>query len=568
MIFVFLSQPSAAQLVPCAGVYPTYTAASFPVGSIAEDVVVNTDMMMYSNGTDMIKAIAYSKRNYAPAWSGDEAHVFVEDWAGNSVTINLAPGASRADVALADWKNASIPLPPGAPINYRLVVAYQVSTLAYFDIWQINDCGTPSMSATKTFTQLLSKTPGRYCDTFHNGPHIDTWTDVINKNAANNEPSVHKFAIVWTEGPIVAINPLPYPPPAVTTVIAADTLLYYINDLDAFSPLVFPVNLGGGAQMPDVACLADLITHNEYLEIAYTNFSRGDMLYHLEYPLASPPVPTSSSTSTLAVKLDSGQVFRFPRIEALSNWWSKLTYTKWQITTIKGGFPTGLPSPAFSNQAVSYDNTGTSHWLSNGYLGEQVISPCVAAGSGIDPASGGGGGLWSNRYFSGFFPWTSDHVLTRTIHFATHILDPQWWEVNAAPFSYPWDAARSFHISTCSNSLLHLLSAWYDGGSVLYKTSLTTAPLAFKQPTLSTSTTPLPTIKYRLSPNPATSTIMLDNVEKNSEYLIQDFIGKTVAEGYLTLNNTIDISSLLPGQYAITIVKLNGHADQIKFVKQ
>jgi hypothetical protein len=124
-----------------------------------EDVTVNCDMLEVP-GNGMVKAIVWSRNRYPDAW------LYVEDYNGNTATVNIAggSGAMMPDVALAYGINV-----PGVT-GFEVLIVYRIGTNAYLDIYDLTNVGTTSFGLSAASSTLLTTT----CSDW---PHIDAYAD-------------------------------------------------------------------------------------------------------------------------------------------------------------------------------------------------------------------------------------------------------------------------------------------------------------------------------------------------------------------------------------------------------
>jgi hypothetical protein len=174
-----------------------------------------------------------------------------------------------------------------------------------------------------------------------------------------------------------------------------------------------------------------------------------------------------------------------------------------------------------------------------------------------------GTAIYADSYLMGFFPRTGPDVFVRAKNVGTlATMYPQWWQVNSSPVNYNWDAARSFHISTTSNNGLDFLAAWYDGNSVVYKTTLNNTTPMFRTLKIPTSSN-VAVVPY---PNPATNQIVLKGAE-SQEYKLRDMTGRIFGNGTITTNGEISLASLSVGTYTLQVNFKDGNNQVFKIQK-
>src|SRR5690606_32177915 len=148
----------------------------------------------------------------------------------------------------------------------------------------------------------------------------------------------------------------------------------------------------------------------------------------------------------------------------------------------------------------------------------------------------------------GFFPWADSGIYARRVSAFSVMVTPSapWpsvYKVNNVDMAYPWDIARYYALSNCSNTGQDLMSAWYNGTDIVYKISNNN--MAFK----STIATTIINGKAGVSihPNPAKGILNVHGTIGMS-FMITDITGRTMISGKLhSANEVIDISSLTPG---------------------
>ncbi|MBS1614531.1 MAG: T9SS type A sorting domain-containing protein [Bacteroidetes bacterium] len=554
--------PADAQLVPCAGVVPAVMANPFS-GTYWNDVVVNCDMLQVDPQGNTIKAIAYGRRAFygSPGLPSAEAHIYCADWAGNNLTINLPTDAYKPDLAIGDTVDNN------GTVAYRVAVVYQIKYNVFVDVWQLDNAGTPAFSATNVLSQFQMNTPSHYADTFHVDPHIDMWSDAVNLNPATGLPTMHQFAVVWSE------DPAPYPYTLPKTDIDASELHYRVGDINSPAtnwnlPLLKPSpSLGGDAYAPDVACLTDVNTGKQMMELVFIKPipTLGDV-YQTEFDFTANGgsfTPAPITAPPVATLLGNGHFS--PRIEAMSQYDASSGMLKWQAVVGTGGFPAMPPSSGLVYHVLGFNSASVMDDLSGSmpmFPYDDAKSPCVAAG--ISPLYSSD--LGNTQYTTSFHLWGGTDLYHRSIDPFTGLTDSRWWQVLDAsiPDNYHWDASRSTAISNCSNSGLNLLTAWYDATNIMYKESPNS--MVFKNsPTM--VHTPSGRGDIEAWPNPATDVLYLNNT-RAIHYSLADMTGRRLMEGNGHASARLDISSMAKGLYLLTVAPAEGNTQTLKIVKQ
>ena len=313
-------------------------------------------------------------------------------------------------------------------------------------------------------------------------------------------------------------------------------------------------SLDNNAYYPDVACLTDNSsgTPVQMAEISYIG-AGGLML--AEYNYTTPPVPSWLPILS-ATTLDAGTHF-LPRIEAMSQYdaFASPYAAKYQVVSAKT--VTGLFT---TQQAWGYNDIAAPTWLSDMYVlnsDSDCKSPCVAAG--IGPAFSSD--IGNQQYTVGFFPRSKTEIIERIVDPFTGATNSRWWEANCTPVNYSWDAARSMSVSNCSNSGFNLLTAWFDGTTILYKESPNT--MAFKTTGLGQAAAGA----ISAYPNPVGGLLHIDGVAGN-RFCITDVTGKGLIQGKISPGGTVDLRHLQPGMYLLRLTGENSPLISLKFIKE
>jgi hypothetical protein len=548
--------------VPVTGAVPLNMAN--PISAVLDnDVTVNCDMMQVDQQGNTIKAIAYGRRYFWGAPSlAPEAHIYCADWAGNNLTINLPIDADKPDVAIGDTVDNN------GTVAYRVAVVYQVNYDVFVDVWQLDNAGTPAFSATNVLSMKQMNKSGYYADTFHTDPHIDMWSDAVNLNPATGLPTMHQFAVIWSQDPAL----WPYSPPHGTDIDASE-LNYLVGDINnpagSFNG-ASGISLGNTAYMPDVACLTDVRSGDQKMEITFTvPFSPplGSQVFQTEFNYtlnggSSTPSPITAPPTASMLGLGHFS----PRIEAMSQYDPGAGIVQWQIAVTGGTFAVPPPGAGTCSHVLGYNSAGVVDDLSGSSWilpGEDAKSPCVAAG--VSPSFSSD--LGNQQYTASFHPWRLSNFYERSIDPFTGLTDVRWWEVvdsTANPDTYHWDVSRSTAISNCSNSGLNLLTAWYDGTNIVYKESPNS--MVFKtSPTV--VHTPAGGSGFQAWPNPATDVLYLKGPQAG-HYSLTDMAGKVLLQGACKAEAMVSLRGLANGLYLLSYKDAQGKTENLKIVKQ
>jgi hypothetical protein len=540
--------------VPCAGSVPEVAAAYFP-STYYEDVVVNADMLQVGTNGETLKAIAYGRRvdPNTPGSSAD-AWVYAEDYGGNSCNFQLMmPNACEPDIALgaADAQNGSA---------YRAIIVYKSNNDLYADIWELDDVGLPGFHAVNlaVFGPLNNSGSGYLMDDYHNDPHVDMWSDTTQLDPATGLPTMHQFAIVWTEGlrkwpwcvPPSMINGSPwYPSPLPVT---ADVLKIATGDILTLS-INPPVPLDTSAYSPDVACVYDHTDPTSPLkaEIVQSGNCSGRFEV-LEYDVAS---KTATSVAAPAFGAFS------PRIEAMSQYYGGQDY-KWMVSATVSSVGMS-PQQQVWNFYPTSSGLGQS-WASGMYplpSDSDIKAPCVAAG--VSPYFSSD--IGNQQYTIGFYPRTKTDLTEIAWTTNAGLVSNNYYIPNCLPVNYHWDAARSMAVTNCSNSGLDLLTAWYDGASIIYKHSPNA--MVFRPGHTTGISTAGGATRVTAYPNPASDLLHLRGATAGAGYQLTDLSGRTVQNGTVGKEQTIAVQGLAPGSYLLRLSE-GGNSQTIRFTKQ
>ena len=135
-------------------------------------------------------------------------------------------------------------------------------------------------------------------------------------------------------------------------------------------------------------------------------------------------------------------------------------------------------------------------------------------------------------------------------------------QVDNNSVNYDWDVNRIYAVSTSSNSGFNILSAYYDGGNILYKES----PNSWVYKPGSTGIQETSHSKIGLYPNPANDKLFITRAPKAS-YEISDVTGKVVGMGK-NQSIGIDVAELPSGLYFIKVIQEDKAVTSLKFAKK
>ena len=468
---------------------------------------------------------------------------YVEDYAGHSAVVPLPFRAMQPDIVLANSPDIS-----GNPGYQALVVYYEGTNSsftgdAYLEIYDLVNVGLP------TFTPVLRGTRIRLTNFCNGFPHIDMFSDA--NNPVNGLPGLHKFAIVYAENG------------------ASGDLMLCVNEVNTPTASI-PYIIGTNAYMPDLACLTDVGTGAEYVELAFgqgfgTPFMTtiGGALYWAEYDLSWIP----GSTITPAM-LDPRSTYA-PKIEAMSQFDRTSGAARWQIAV---SIATVAGRQVLGYNDLTVGGTDMSSLLAVLYpvppwTGYQAMGACVAAG--IHPSYSPN--IGNQQYTVGFYPWQHDSIYARDVSAMTGtLLTPvQCYQINSvgAPLDYNWDLNQSLAVSNCSNSGRDLLSAWCDGANMVYKYSSPNV-MAFK-PGRSTSVNLAGNARSGGAPypNPVKDMLFVSG-SGQSDYTVIDIAGRVLLRGTCAAAGPIDVSRLHPGIYLLRTSKHGNPLESVKFTKE
>ncbi len=500
--------------------------------------VINCDML-HRGGNDVLKAITWDNGTRPPLPGGtlscanaapgtNQAYVFVEDWVGNQLTFALPANSKQPDIVLADDMQN-----PG--VDYFIGVVYvtgqnlftttspiytQIGQTINLDVYRLKNAGTAGMAAILHYSYNVLNSINLFDLVAHQGhPHIDMWSDV--GNPINGLPSMHRYAISWTQNDINGNS----------------VARYFYDEIANIPPSPLPFfNLPVKAYMADVACHTTP-DGDEIINIA-TSDNSGKRLYYNA-------INTTLGTISTPLLLDTN-VAIFPRIEAMSQ--AQPGLVTWQVVA-------SIHNPFFipNYQVFSYNdlNVGAPEWLSDSNVlgfNTDYKAAAVAAGTGMSIS----GDIGNTQYTTGFYDWfTKQNIYSRAIDVNSGwTVDPNFYQVNNKPlFNVTWDIPHIYAVSNCSNSGYGLLSAYTTDkstGGVIYKYSGNI--FQYKPTTIKPIDTKLQWVLY---PNPATSQLQITGLKTVTNYTISSMIGTKLQSGN-TLGS-IDIASLPSGIYSLIL---------------
>jgi hypothetical protein len=402
----------------------------------------------------------------------------------------------------------------------------QVNYITYYSWYYVNGVGGP-LSVTYAGTIPLSGAFGQ-----SKYPHIDAFAD--HKNLTGGLPSMYDFAATWEE----------ITPTGIITVGAIGSI-----ENPTFVP-TYPISTGSPHnEMPDVACITDVTTGARTALFAYNHQWTTE---YSEFDVASSTVTFSTMYSTASRRV---------RIEAMNLYTGNPSFTKYQIAAENWSYsdvecannnyyPTVWGAP-LTNANASLFPTASAY-----------ASPAVAAGIGIvGLPSNIGNQVYSigmNIVGTGNFYGRQIDVISGTFPGTPGGNDYYAINQNPIPAAY-----YPLALSSSSNSGYDLLSAWFDGNSIMHKFS--NNMFAFKNAT-GVSTVGQEAI-FTLSPNPAQNEITIKGNSK-ANYMIKDITGRMISQGKLNgYATSVDISTLSKGLYLINVYE-NGQMHASKFVKE
>lgn len=197
----------------------------------------------------------------------------------------------------------------------------------------------------------------------------------------------------------------------------------------------------------------------------------------------------------------------------------------------------------------------------------QTISDAT---EGLGPLGPTTGNLCNQAFVVNYFK-AADNVYSTDLDMITGAWSGSIYRVNMGAINHPVTFPKFVAVSSCSNSGLNLLSAWYDGsgsclnpgnGQILYKESPGNT-MNFKTTDVIDISATMPS----LYPNPTKDRLHISGLERSKEtgYKVQDVSGRMVQQGIYT-SNGIETATLSAGLYVLQTSK-GGKVYHLKFTK-
>lgn len=275
------------------------------------------------------------------------------------------------------------------------------------------------------------------------------------------------------------------------------------------------------------------------------------------------PKATASFPAGNLVTLNNTDAPKVTRVEAMNQYdLSSGTVSKWVVAA-------SMPSSTvFPWEVWSYEDLGNTNPLSTNYSGStaDLVSPAVAAG--VSPMLSGN--IGNTQYTTGYYPrdynnlGAYQNIWSRSVDVYTGAMSSSELQVDNSSVNYDWDVNRIYAVSNCSNSGFNILSAYFNGGDIVYKESPNS--FVYKQSSTTTVKTIASLRKDMIYPNPAFGRLYVAN-GKNRQYSIADITGKMLLSGSYN-SNGIDVSSLTTGFYVLRLTDEHGSVTSVKFTKQ
>ena len=439
MGFLFVStMPVSATINYVPGCWNTNTFVTALTATTSEKMVTNSDMMRDPAGNIKTVAWSFNQGGFGMTpWA--YGAVYVEDYSGHSYSISLPSSSLEPDVVLATTYDASIS-------SYAYQVAFVYTDLrqnCYLEVWDLKDVGLPTFYATPSVFCPSRVILSSSCTGM---PHIDMWSDLA--NVWNGYPTMHEFAVVWQDA-------------------GSGDLKYAVKDVSiAATTSGSSLISRSHCYAPDVACLTDVSTGDQFLELVYgdgaiasPNGSATAALTIAEYNYTS----RSFSTGYPATLAPANLMFT-PRIEAMNQYYSGASTvpTKWQVAYVKG---TG----GGVSDVIAYNDKISGPIAISSPTGMSSLGACVSAGSGnITTAY-----ISTYFYHVGMFPWLGHEAYSVEIDSKLGIvpMSPStywYWGVNCNPITYNFDQFAALSLAASSNFGDDKMAAWYDGTNVMY----------------------------------------------------------------------------------------------------
>ena len=160
-------------------------------------------------------------------------------------------------------------------------------------------------------------------------------------------------------------------------------------------------------------------------------------------------------------------------------------------------------------------------------------------------------------------PTLYDHIWSTGVDAVTIPSMTSELQVDNNSVNYDWDVNRIYAVSTSSNSGFNILSAYYDGGDILYKES----PNSFVYKPGTTGAQGVSKGKaVKLYPNPAGNQLFISPAE-NGSYEIINMTGIIVSKGMNTIAG-INTANLPQGVYTVKVKDEKNAVTSLKFVKK
>lgn len=471
---------------------------------------VNCDMLEVLPGRTL-KAIVWDDKDIMG--NLNMGYFMVEDHLGTRVIQSLPwSGTYELDVVLGN--NMS------NPNAYKMgIVCRAMGNFYMFCVYDITNVGGALNVSLVSVAPINSNSAAP--------PHVDMWSDF--NTPINGRPSMHEMIV--------------------TGITNTNNLFAFKTDI--MNPQFIPAtllqfNTSMLANSCDVAAFSNTVTNDRWIVLTYTDFATNNLRY-IEYN-------TTLSPTANPLTLQLGTVY-YPRVEAMSRFNPAAQNTRWEIVAVVSGANgwqirgyNPMTPPTLLSTAVGWPSSG------------DYFSPAVAAGVGF--ATLFPNNIANRHYITGFYKAASN-VWSRNVNALNGTVNPQFiYAVNATPIS-PAFMARHYAVSSCSNTGLNILSAWFSGTRLWYKESPNA--MSFKPTGIDEEATELPLVK--LYPNPATDRLFAKGIEKKCTYTILDISGRKITSGNYENADGIDVHSLLPGTY---ILQLNQESSSFstRFVKK
>lgn len=406
-----------AQTIPdqLAGTEPfVFSGTYVPCDALdAMDPTINCDMYELEatdDGGGRLKAIVWDDKDRALGYFTSPT-LFVENSLGVNTTVSLPMGGYDPDVIILDNLNN-----PG--VDYYIAVAYRDLTDVFVVVYDVLNANGGMTVNLNNMYNVASGT--------NSAPHLDGWPDP--NVMINGQPSLHEFALVHTDN--------------------NDQILLYSTDISL--PTFTPWATGQVGAVPDIAAQTEIFTGDQYGFTTYTD------------------VPTPGNPATTVKLMESNFTTHFtgpgvpyqtawgvflPRIEALGLFDinSGSDRIRWQIANIAGITSSGWQIYGHNNANPSFSVTPVVH---------DFFSPAVASGLGtLGPTPGN---LCNQNFVINYFK-AADNVYSTNVSMLSGAWSGSSYQVNINPIDHPVTFPKFVAVSSCSNSGLNLLSAWYDG---------------------------------------------------------------------------------------------------------